>query len=323
MNMNMNMNININILITFIAIILIAILVLKIIIPTTTLLDKMQKVLPLNIRETFELFINEPIIKTYSDIPKNMYDLVLLFIEPLDIENINKICAENNINMTVKSYCDSFKDDAPNIAINSLYNLVLKRLWFYYLTLSINDYVSIILLSVVLYNLEMNHNIKEINITIPNLTYSKIYINKDYKTSNNILFYLETNLNIEKPLLLSNKMLESKDCYTDKLCYQSSDKDIHIKKRNLLIPYKKDLKTLAELDVVLEIIDRYFKTQTQTLTKESEELYYNLINKISNQGNIIINKIKDELKNIKIKDQNNNDIYIADLFILMPIIPIP
>jgi hypothetical protein len=182
-------------------------------------IKNIKKVLKLfgdNRKENFEITsaasYNE-IINNLNDLKNNMYRVLELVLNNSIIEEINAICKELKINMTLKEYCESYKNLDSSYVAKAVSDLLLRRYF--------DDYCDL-LGSRIIFELT-SYFISIILFNFNNANQFKLLLNKDYETSESIKLYYTNDINKNKPEInidYSKILGDDKDkCTNDNLCF--------------------------------------------------------------------------------------------------------
>jgi hypothetical protein len=270
--------------------------------PPPTLLDDVMPLFNVTLKNfdgKTELFAETLPISELNNINQYMEKFVLLIVKHLDVGYIEKTCKENNVNMTIKEYSASFNEENPEEIITQLKDLITNYLKWYYMTISIYDYMGLVQFLISLDSLnEMNELRTKSDIS--QINYINYYINEDYNTSDVISVYKETNLNFDKGLYKTNYFEKDSDtCNKNSICYISYKKDLFINLRNKIMSYQIDFKKVAELHIINNITKRYYKmVESNTAINFTNINKIEMINKMSTEGNNIISILKTDLNNV-------------------------
>ena len=195
--------------------------------PTDTLLDNVSTAFGVNLIQPFkqENFDITPIFSTQQDIITNMNEFIKYAFPKANMDEINKLLSDNNLKKTAETIFNEHKNDTyvdftKNFLINELLDIYYVVLYDEPNSKEVAKNVRLyIIVKAILGNLDLKDKKGE---TINNNVVNDLYLEmpNDYKTRDNILIYVRTNINKNIPI---NQVIDVTDnneneCLTTSLC---------------------------------------------------------------------------------------------------------
>jgi hypothetical protein len=252
------------------------------------LLENVYKVFNMSIQDNFTQD-TDIIFKKPNDIVANMITFCDYTFPKMNINDINSILKENGLNKTAQEIFNEHKDDTFD-TFKLSFNFIDLMLYYAYIMLNdidktvVKDNIRLYIITYFSFFNIQNNKILELptdildsdktNYTIKTIN---IIINKDYKTSDEIVFYSVTNMNENIPFS-SAKEVPSKDqnilindCLTKDLC--KNTKLINYDITTASDEIKKQIIKLFNLRFAMNLFNLNNTSIPQNIQKTFDETY--------------------------------------------------